>query len=488
MTRQKHIHVNAFNMNCVGHIHHGLWTHPRDRSTEYNTLKYWTDIARTLEKGLFDGLFIADVIGYYDVYQHAQRHGVDLTLREAIQLPVNNPWLIISAMAAVTEHLGFGVTATISAHNPYTFARDVSTLDQLTNGRIGWNIVTGYVDSGARGLGQEGLDEHDRRYDRADDFLALAYKLWEGSWEDGAVIADKARRIHALPEKVHPVVHNGPFYRANAIHMSAPSPQRTPLLFQAGTSSRGLQFAGQHAEGIFIGATTPEAAREASRKLRQAAVDAGRRPEDIKIYAGMAVVTGDTQAQAQEKYAEYLQHASAEGGLAHFAASTGVDFAQYDLDEPIPFGKSNAIQSAAAAAQAQGWTTRRKLLEQFKLGSRYNTVVGDANHVADELTRWIDEGEIDGFNLTRIVVPETWEDFANTVVPELQNRGRYRTAYEPGGFRHKLFGQGDRLPANHVGAQWRDALAHKAGQAAASVQADTKGGPAHPLTTKPIAV
>ncbi len=452
---KKHIHINAFNMNCVGHIHHGLWTHPRDRSTQYHTLKYWTDLAQTLEKGLFDGIFLADVVGYYDVYQQ----GVDLTLREGIQLPVNNPWLLVSAMAAVTEHLGFGLTATVAAHNPYTFARDVSTLDQLTNGRIGWNIVTGYVDSGARGLGQDGLDAHDSRYDRAEDFLQLAYKLWEGSWEDAAVIADKERRIHALPEKVHTVHHEGPFYRSNAIHMSAPSPQRTPLLFQAGTSARGLQFAGHHAEGVFIGAGNPEAARESSRKLRQAAVDAGRQAQDLKIYAGVAVVTGTTEAEAKEKYADYLAHASSEGGLAHFAASTGVDFAQYDLDEPISFGPSNAIQSAATAAQKQGWTTRRKLLEQFTLGSRYKTIVGDPQQVADALTTWIDEGEIDGFNLTRIVVPETWEDFASHIVPELQNRGRYRTAYEGGSLRHQLFGQGDRLSAQHPAAQWRHPLA-----------------------------
>lgn len=448
---KRHIHVNAFNMNCVGHIHHGLWTHPRDQSTRYNTLQYWTDMARTLERGLFDGIFIADVIGYYDVYQG----GVDLTLREGIQLPVNNPWLLVSAMAAVTQHIGFGLTATVGAHNPYTFARDVSTLDQLTNGRIGWNIVTGYVDSGTRGLGQDGLAEHDSRYDRADDFLDLSYKLWEGSWEDGAVVADKARRIHVLPDKVHVVSHEGPFYRTNAIHMSAPSPQRTPVLFQAGTSARGLRFAGQHAEGIFIGARTPEAARDASRKLRQAAVDAGRRPEDIKIYVGVAVVPGRTEAEARAKYAEYLAHASPEGGLAHFAASTGVDFAKYGLDELIAFGNTNAIQSAAQAAQQQGLTTRRKLLEQFSLGSRYTTIVGDASQVADELERWIDVGEIDGFNLTRIVVPETWEDFANLVVPELQNRGRYRTQYTEGSFREKLFGQGDHLPDRPPAARTR---------------------------------
>lgn len=448
---RRHIHVNAFHMNCVGHIHHGLWAHPQDRSTEYHTLKYWTDIAQTLERGLFDGLFMADVIGYYDVYQQ----GVDVTLRQGIQLPVNNPWLLVSAMATVTQHLGFGLTATVGAHHPYTFARDVSTLDQLTGGRVGWNIVTGYVDSGARGLGLDGLGAHDRRYDQADDFLTLAYKLWEGSWHDDAVRADKAQRLYVQPDKVQPIAHEGPYYRAHAIHMSAPSPQRTPVLFQAGTSARGMQFAGQHGEGIFIGASSPEAARETSRKLRAAAVAAGRRADDVKIYVGLAVVVGHTEAEAREKYADYRAYASAEGGLAHFAASTGVDFAQYDLDEPIRFGQSNAIQSAAQIAQQSGWTTRRKLLEQFTLGSRYPTLVGDPIQVADALERWVDVGEIDGFNLTRIVVPQTWEDFATLVVPELQHRGRYRTHYTPGTLRQQLFGRGDRLPDHHPGARWR---------------------------------
>jgi len=452
MSQKKQIHVNAFNMNCVGHIHHGLWTHPRDQSTRYNTLEYWTNIARVLEKGLFDGIFIADVIGYYDVYQG----GTDLTLRESIQLPVNNPWLLISAMAAVTEHIGFGVTATVGAEHPYTFARNVSTLDQATRGRLGWNIVTGYVDSGARGLGQDGLAAHDARYDRADDFLTLSYKLWEGSWEDDAVLADRASRVYARPDKVHPVQHEGPYYRANAIHMSEPSPQRTPVLFQAGTSERGIRFAGQHAEGIFIGAPNPAAARTASRRLRQAAADAGRDPSDLKIYVGLAVIPGHTEKEARDKYAEYLQHANPEAGLAHFSASTGIDFSQYGLDDPISYGPSNAIQSATQTARQQGWT-RRQLLEQHKLGSRYTTVVGDPSQVADQLEQWIDEGEIDGFNLTRIVVPETYADFAELIVPELQNRGRYRTAYAEGTLRQKLFGRGDRLPDSHPAAQWRHA-------------------------------
>jgi long-chain alkane monooxygenase len=141
----REILLNAFNMNCVGHIHHGLWTHPRDRSTDFNQLSYWTDLAQLLERGLFDGLFIADILGVYDVYQN----GIDLPLQEAIQLPVNDPLLLVSAMAGVTRNLGFGVTANLSYEAPYTFARRLSTLDHLTGGRVGWNIVTGYLDSAA---------------------------------------------------------------------------------------------------------------------------------------------------------------------------------------------------------------------------------------------------------------------------------------------------------------------------------------------------
>jgi long-chain alkane monooxygenase len=159
----KEILVNAFNMNCVGHINHGLWTHPRDRSSDYNRLDYWTSLAETLERGLFDGLFLADIVGVYDVYQQS----VDLTLRESIQLPVNDPLMLVSAMAAVTKGLGFGVTVNVHAEEPYIFARRLSTLDHLTEGRIGWNIVTGYLDSAARAVGQAALGEHDTRYDRA---------------------------------------------------------------------------------------------------------------------------------------------------------------------------------------------------------------------------------------------------------------------------------------------------------------------------------
>jgi FMN-dependent oxidoreductase (nitrilotriacetate monooxygenase family) len=447
---RKQILLNAFNMNCVGHINHGLWTHPRDRSTEYNTLEYWVEQARTLERGLFDGLFIADIVGVYDLY----RGNVDVTLRESIQLPVNDPLLLVPAMAAATRHLGFGVTVNLTYDAPYLLARRFSTLDHLTRGRVGWNIVTGYLDSAARAMGLDGQFPHDERYDRADEYLEVLYKLWEGSWEEGAVLRDKATRTFADPARVHKVVHHGRYYDVEGYHLAEPSAQRTPVLFQAGSSGRGQQFAARHAECVFISPPSKEAARKTVSALREQLVAAGRRPDDVKVFAGAAVVTGRTEAEARALHAEYRDYASREAGLAHFAASTGVDFARYGLDEPVDYGGGNAIESAQRTAAQHGWT-RRKLLDLFELGGRYPAIVGDPAQVADELESWIDETGIDGFNLSRTVVPESYTHFVDLIVPELQNRGRYKTAYAEGSLRHKLFGDGDRLPDRHAAAQFR---------------------------------
>ncbi|MDH0911763.1 LLM class flavin-dependent oxidoreductase [Rhizobium pusense] len=444
MKETKEILLNAFNMNCVGHINHGLWTHPRDRSHEYKKLDYWTDLARMLERGLFDGLFLADIVGVYDIYQGS----ADLTLKESIQLPVNDPAMLVSAMAAVTRDLGFGITVNTGVEHPYTFARRMSTLDHLTGGRIGWNIVTGYLDSAARALGQNGMIAHDDRYDRADDYLDLLYKLWEGSWDDGAVVLDKARRIYAEPDRVRKIRHEGPYYRSHGYHLAEPSPQRTPVLYQAGASGRGKRFAARHAECIFIGATDPAAAGRTVKALREEVVAAGRRAEDVKIFLGITVVAGRTVAEADDRLSDYLDHASPEAGLAHFSAGSGVDISRYDLDEPISYGKGNAIQSVNQLAREKGWT-RRQLLKELAIGGRYPLIVGDGAKVAAELIRWVEESGIDGFNLTRTVVPESYETFIDIVVPELQARGAYKTSYGGGSLRNRMFGYGDRLSSMH---------------------------------------
>ncbi|PNG32624.1 LLM class flavin-dependent oxidoreductase [Pseudomonas protegens] len=449
-TAKKKILLNAFNMNCVGHINHGLWTHPRDNSTQYKTLEYWTELAQLLERGLFDGLFIADIVGVYDVYQNS----VDVTLKESIQLPVNDPLLLVSAMAAVTKNLGFGLTANLTYEAPYLFARRLSTLDHLSRGRVGWNIVTGYLDSAAQAMGLKQQIEHDRRYDQADEYLEVLYKLWEGSWDDDAVLDDREQRIYAQPDKVHKVEHQGEFYQVSGYHLCEPSPQRTPVLFQAGSSDRGLLFAGRHAECVFISGQNKAATKAQVDKVRASAVAAGRNPEDIKVFMGLNVIVGQTEELAWQKYAEYRRYASAEAGVAHFSASTAIDFSQYEIDEPIQYVKSNAIQSATKHLQNNDWT-RRKLLEQHAMGGRYFTVVGSPQQVADELESWIAETGLDGFNLTRIVTPESYVDFIDLVIPELQRRGSYKTAYDDGTLREKLFHEGRKLPQRHTGAAYR---------------------------------
>ncbi|AKA27274.1 LLM class flavin-dependent oxidoreductase [Pseudomonas chlororaphis] len=449
-TTKKKILLNAFNMNCIGHINHGLWTHPRDNSTQYKTLEYWTELAQLLERGLFDGLFIADIVGVYDVYQNS----LDVTLKESIQLPVNDPLLLVSAMAAVTRNLGFGLTANLTYEPPYLFARRMSTLDHLSRGRVGWNIVTGYLDSAAKAMGLDQQAEHDRRYDQADEYLEVLYKLWEGSWEDDAVIDDREQRIYARPDKVHKVEHQGEFYRVEGYHLCEPSPQRTPVLFQAGSSDRGLAFAGRHAECVFISGQNKASTRAQVDKVRASAVAAGRDPADIKVFMGLNVIVAETEELAWKKHAEYRSHASAEAGVAHFSASTAIDFSQYEIDEPIQYVKSNAIQSATRNLQNNDWT-RRKLLDQHALGGRYFTVVGSPQQVADDLESWIAETGLDGFNLTRIVTPESYVDFIDLVIPELQRRGSYKTAYDSGTLREKLFQREARLPEQHTGADYR---------------------------------
>ena len=255
----KRLLFNAFSMNCVSHIQHGMWTRDDTRQLEYTRLDPWVELARLLERGCFDALFLADVIGAYDTY----RGGRDTAVVEAMQIPVNDPMLLIPAMAYATQHLGFAFTSSVLQTHPFAFARQISTLDHLSGGRVAWNIVTSYLPNAGRNLGYGQLPRHDERYERAEEYLEVCYKLWEGSWEDDAVLADRANRRYADPAKVHDIDHVGPFYDVVGPHLSEPSPQRTPLLFQAGASDRGRSFAARHAECVFMvasrrgGAATP---------------------------------------------------------------------------------------------------------------------------------------------------------------------------------------------------------------------------------------
>src|SRR3954469_9984067 len=221
-------------MSTPSHGNFGLWRHPEDRTSSYTDLRYWTDLARTLDDGGFDALFIADAVGQLDV------HGGDATaaLTRGVQTPVTDPLLAVSAMAAATKRLGFGVTVSTTYESPYLLARKFSTLDHLTGGRIGWNVVTSLLDSAARNIiGRGSQIPHDERYAIAQEFVEVTYKLWEGSWEDGAVVRDRVSGVFTDATKVHPIGHEGRYFSVPGAHLVEPSPQRTPVLFQAGSST-----------------------------------------------------------------------------------------------------------------------------------------------------------------------------------------------------------------------------------------------------------
>ncbi|MBK0332951.1 LLM class flavin-dependent oxidoreductase [Brachybacterium sp. MASK1Z-5] len=451
----KQIRFNAFDMNCVAHQSPGLWRCPGDQSWRYKDIEYWQDIARIAERGLFDAVFIADVLGTYDVFD-----GNDLAaIRQGAQVPVNDPVELAAVGAAVTEHVGFGITAGTAFEHPVPFARRLSTLDHLTKGRVGWNVVTGYLPSAERNLGQHDLVEHDARYDHADEYLEVIYKLLEGSWEDDAVVRDAESGVFTIPEKVHHIGHHGTFFDVPGIHLSEPSPQRTPVVFQAGASPRGVRFAAENAEAIFIGGPTKEVARSTVQRIRKALVDAGRGPYDAKIYLLSTIITDETAAGARAKHADLLSYASVEGTEVFFSGWLGVDLAGYDLDAPLGDVQSNAIQSALAAFQGDNergetWTVR-DIVRLGGIGGLGQVFVGSPSEIADTLQDIVEETEVDGFNLAYATTPGTFEDVVDLVVPELQRRGVYPQEYAPGTLRHKLLGAGDRLPANHRGAQYR---------------------------------
>jgi FMN-dependent oxidoreductase (nitrilotriacetate monooxygenase family) len=446
----RQIRLNAFDMATPGHIQQGLWTHPRDRSADYTKLSHWTDLARLLERGLFDGLFLADVLGVYDVYGGSP----DAALRGAVQVPLLDPMLLVPAMAAATRHLGFGITCNTAYEPPYLFARRMSTLDHLTEGRIGWNVVTGYLDSAARAAGYAGQMRHDDRYDFAEDYMSAVYALWEGSWGEGAVLRDTAGRIYTDPGKIRRINHAGKQFAINAIHLCEPSPQRTPVIYQAGASDRGRQFAAHHAECVFVNGSKPSVVAALVADLRARAA-----PRNICVFVGATIVTGRTEKEARDLLADYASHADQEATLAHASASLGIDLSRFGMDEPIgtDASHSQAIRSnieTMAKIAGLAWT-KRMLLKQSVLGSRQPPIVGTPDQVADALQAWVSEADIDGFNLSRTVMPECLQDFVDLIVPVLQARGVYKTAYTPGALREKLIGAGRLLAPPHPAAAFR---------------------------------
>ncbi|RNG24519.1 LLM class flavin-dependent oxidoreductase [Streptomyces botrytidirepellens] len=451
----RRIHLNAFDMACVGHQSPGLWRHPDDQAHRYTDLSYWTDLARLLERGGFDSLFIADVLGVYDVYQGSR----DAAVRQGAQIPLSDPLPAVSAMAAVTRHLGFGVTVSLTYEQPYKLARTLTTLDHLTKGRIAWNVVTSYLASAARNLGLGEQVAHDDRYEVAEEFLEVCYKLWEYSWDDDAVVRDTERGLFTDPARIRDIAHEGKHFSVPGVFLSEPSPQRTPVVFQAGASPRGRAFAARHGEGVFINAVTPGATRRVVDDIRARAAAEGRDPYGVKIYILLTAITAPTDEEARAKHADLASYASYEGALALYGGWSGLDLSTLDPDEPLAYVDTDAVRSALAifstADPSREWTPDQ-VARYLGIGGIGPVVVGAPDTVADELERWVEEADIDGFNLAYATTPGTFTDFVDLVVPELRARGRMPHSYEGATLREHLHGPGTpRVPDDHPAARHR---------------------------------
>jgi len=450
-TARPRLRFNAFVMNTTSHIHHGQWRRPDANQVDFEDVSTWINLAKLLEAAKFDAIFFADVSG---VYGDADAD-FDVYIREGLQIPSNDPLVLVGALATHTEHLGLAVTSNVAQNHPFNFARQISTLDHISRGRIAWNIVTGLQDNGARNFGLPRLTDHTDRYAWAEEYVDLAYKLWEGSWDEGAVLKDRGGS-YSDPSKIHKINHVSERYSVQGPHLPSPTPQRTPVLYQAGSSRSGRQFAARNAEAVFIIAPSPELARQQITETRELAVEAGRRPEDITFYQGLSFVIGATEEEAWAKAAEYEKYVSVEGYLAHIALvdKTG---RVYDPKTPLKDVDTNTAKGFGEWV-SKAITDREPLVEDIAfLISRSTRVVGTPEQIADQLEVWQDAG-VDGINVVNWVIPGSFEEFAEHVLPVLRERGLAQGEYAPGTLREKLFGY-PRLNERHPAAGYRGAFA-----------------------------
>jgi FMN-dependent oxidoreductase (nitrilotriacetate monooxygenase family) len=451
LNAMKKILLGAFEINQVNLTSQGLWAHPDQNTYRYKELAYWTELAQLLERGFFDFLFLADSYGY----PHLNGETPDVTFEQAVEIPNNDPMLLIPALAAATSDLNFAVTSSSTFEEPYSNARRFATLDHLTKGRVGWNVVTTSSAVVSELFGRKPVP-HDERYAIAQDFLDLSYKLFEGSWEDGSVLVDKEARLYADPRRVHPISHDGRYFTSHGYFDSEPSPQRTPVIVQAGASSTGKAFAAANAEMVFLQGKDAAMLRGQVDDLRSAAVDAGRGEDAIKTISGLSIVTAPSRSEAEDKLEEYLSWVNPDAARAYYAMMTGVDLAALD-----PNASFSTVSTEGGRTQVERYkdtSVRDAAADFIRRGMRELILVGSPSEVAEQVGDIVTETGLDGFNYTPFVSPGSYLDLADLVVPELQKMGLVRTERSVSTFRERLFGEGNaHLPTSHPGSQFRAA-------------------------------
>ncbi|KAI0853678.1 bacterial luciferase-like protein [Daldinia vernicosa] len=459
---KKQILLNAFDMSTIGHLSPGQWKNPADKSATKRNLDYWLELAKLLDRGGFNALFLADTYGGYDTYEGS----LDNCIRRAAQWPVTDPTIPIAAMAAVTKNLSFAITASTSFEPPFLLAKRFSTLDHFTGGRFGWNIVTSWKKAAFKAIGLDTPIDHDERYLQADEYLKVLYKLWEGSWADDAISPDPENDTYADPDKIRTINHKGKYFTLNTKHIVDPSPQRTPFLFQAGTSPAGSEFAATHAEAIFVSSHSASVLRPKIAKIRELAASKGRDPRSLKFFATYTPVVAPTDEEAHAKYEELLKYGSVVGGLVLVSGWTGIDLSKIPLDQEITAADSLEAHKVRSILDAFTTTSKdipkwtpRVIAQKASIGGLGPVGIGSPQTVADDLERWIEEGDLDGFNIGYVTTPGSFEDVVDLLIPELRRRGIYPDPLPEGETltaRERVYGKGQKgLRDDHVGSKYK---------------------------------
>lgn len=455
MTKQ--IVLGAFEQLTPNFISNA-WSHPLSDTRGFATLGYWQQMARRLEDAGFDFLFFAEALGY-------PMSGDDVpetVIREAVQFPVHDPMAIISGLAATVSRLGFVVTASTTAQQPYLNARSFTTLDHLTEGRIAWNIVTSDNQVAlVKLLGQHDVTPHDERYRRATEFIDLSLRLWEEAWDDDAVVHDKATRTFADPTKVHRIRHDGEYFSLDGYYPAMPSVQRTPLLLQAGTSKAGRAFAGRYAECVFIQDREIDAAALNVRALRDEASAAGREPGDLKVIVSASVVVGDTPEKAERLRAELDATPSRESASTLFMGWSGVDLLRFDPEDTLEHVTTQVGQTMLAMFQrGDGSPTVGEILDRIATSIGGPRFTGTPQQVADDIEAFVDRSDVDGFLIEYTYGGwATYQGFADRVIPLLRDRGLLPDSPRGGTMRERITGSDSpRLPPSHPGTRRRGSV------------------------------
>jgi FMN-dependent oxidoreductase (nitrilotriacetate monooxygenase family) len=430
------------------------WRHPLAPDDLFESLKRWQDLAVLLDRGGFDFLFFAEALAYP---MNPDGSVPEVVIREAVQFPVHDAIYAISALAARVDRLGFVVTSSTTVEKPYLLARKFATVDHLTEGRIGWNIVTSDMQVALmRLLGEKRITEHDTRYDRADEFVDACLKLWEGGWSEDAMPRDKATGVFSDPAKVHRVSHHGDFYDLDGYFPIAPSKQRTPTLFQAGASSRGRALAAKYSECVFAQERDVRVTADLVRDLRARAVAHGRPADSIKIINGLSVIVHEDPAEAARIRQELTAAPSREAMAALFMGWSGVDLGGLDPHATLAEMDTEVGQSLLAQYQDPDLTVG-EILDNLRTTMGGFKVTGTPASVAYEIEAIAEGTDVDGFLIEFTFGGETsYRDFIEQVMPLLRERGLLPAQPRRGSLREMLTGTpGPRLPSWHPGATYR---------------------------------